>query len=399
MAVSILSRPPTPPVPPLPAINARPDWDVFCQVIDNFGDIGVCWRLSRQLASEYGLRVRLWVNDLDRFALLCPLLDPTRAIQCLPGIEVHRWETPFPEVAPAPIVLETFACRIPESFVEAMARRSPPPVWINLDYLSAEGWVPGCHTLPSPHPRLPLVKHFFFPGFTADSGGLLRERDLSARREQFIAKADQQHEWWRALGCTAPSAGSLLFSLFAYENRAISDLLRAWEVSERPICCLVPTSQTLSAIARYAGRSLAVGDVWQRGALEIRVLPFVEQTRYDQLLWLCDLNFVRGEDSFVRAQWAARPLVWQLYPQQDGAHLAKLEAFLALYGATLPPDCRVALHSLSTAWNVGGGETACWQPLAASLPTLRQHARRWAAQLAEQDDLLSRLLRFARSRL
>ncbi len=380
---------------PLPAINSRPDWDVFCQVIDNFGDIGVCWRLSRQLASEYGLRVRLWVDDLDRFALLCPLLEPTCSMQCLQGIEVRRWESTVPEVTPARIVLETFACRIPESFVDSMTQLSPPPVWINLDYLSAEAWVPGCHTLPSPHPRLPLVKYFFFPGFTADSGGLLRERDLCARREQFVASADLQRDWWRELGCAAPAAGTLLCSLFAYENLAISELLHAWEASERPICCLLPASQVLPAIAKHAGRPLAVGDVWQRGALEMRVLPFVEQRLYDQLLWLCDLNFVRGEDSFVRAQWAARPLVWQLYPQQDGAHLAKLEAFLALYGAALPPDCRAALRSFSMAWNVGGSETACWQPLAASLPTLRQHARRWAAQLAEQDDLLSRLLHFA----
>ena len=27
-------------------------WDIFCQVIDNHGDVGVCWRLARELAAR-----------------------------------------------------------------------------------------------------------------------------------------------------------------------------------------------------------------------------------------------------------------------------------------------------------------------------------------------------------
>ncbi len=377
----------------------RPDWDIFCSVVDNFGDIGVCWRLARQLATEHGLRVRLWVDDLDSFKLLCPQVDPTQSSQYVQAIEVRRWPAPLPVLTPARVVLEGFACRIPKAFVEDMAHLSPPPLWINLDYLSAEAWVPGCHTLPSPHARLPLVKYFFFPGFAADTGGLLHESDLRTRRRQFAASATLQNDWWRELGGAAPRAGTLLVSLFAYENTAIGDLLHAWEVSGQAICCLVPLSRTLPTIAAYARRPLAACDVLRRGALEIRILPFVEQRRYDLLLWLCDLNFVRGEDSFVRAQWAARPLVWQIYPQQEAAHLVKLDAFLALYCAALPPATVAVLRRFSRAWNAGSIETADWQQLAAHLPRLHEHALRWEAQLAQQDDLASRLVSFSASRL
>ncbi|HRD92710.1 MAG TPA: elongation factor P maturation arginine rhamnosyltransferase EarP [Accumulibacter sp.] len=404
----MLSRPPVPPLPPAPPVPpvapepdtaASPDWDVFCRIIDNFGDIGVCWRLARQLASEHRLRVRLWVDQLPTFNVLCPKVDPTLAMQLVQGIEVRRWEPRFAAIAPAAVVLETFACRLPETFVESMAQRSPRPAWINLDYLSAEDWVAGCHTLPSPHPRLPLDKFFFFPGFTGATGGLLREHDLLGRRRHFAGDADLQIAFWRQAGCVPPPGDRLLVSLFAYETPAINDLLAAWEVSEIPVCCLAPLSRALPQIRSYAGRSIEAGDTFRRGALEIRILPFLEQDHYDQLLWLCDLNFVRGEDSFVRAQWAAKPLVWHIYPQAAGAHVIKLDAFLALYCAELPAGGTTALREFWHKWNAGRIESASWRKLAASLPTLREHAQRWQESLARQDDLASRLLRFAHSKL
>ncbi|WP_300319274.1 elongation factor P maturation arginine rhamnosyltransferase EarP [Accumulibacter sp.] len=404
----MLSRPsalpvsPSPPLPPLPRVSTTAggaDWDVFCRIIDNFGDIGVCWRLARQLASEHHLRVRLWVDELATFRLLCPQVDPTRAVQELQGIEVRLWEKRLPAVTPAAVVVETFACRIPEPFVERMAKRSPRPVWINLDYLSAEAWVPTCHTLPSPQPQLPLEKFFFFPGFTADTGGLLRERDLLERRRQFVDNAGMHDAFWRRTGFTRPPVGHLLVSLFAYDNAVIGDLLAIWADAGVPLCCLAPLSQTLPAIRRFAGRALEAGDTFRRGTLEVRVLPFLRQEHYDQLLWLCDVNFIRGEDSFVRAQWAARPLVWHIYPQQEGVHIGKLDAFLAIYCADLPAASALALRQFWHAWNVGRIETSVWQALAANLPTLREHAIRWQDGLAQQDDLSRRLVNFAGSKL
>jgi uncharacterized repeat protein (TIGR03837 family) len=108
----------------MPNPPSRPDWDIFCQVIDNFGDIGVCWRLARQLRSERQLRVRLWVDQLETFRALLPEVDPGLSIQDLHGVEIRRWESPFVSPLPAPVVLETFACRIPETFVAAMAQQT-----------------------------------------------------------------------------------------------------------------------------------------------------------------------------------------------------------------------------------------------------------------------------------
>lgn len=377
----------------------RPDWDIFCTVIDNFGDIGVCWRLARQLAAEHGLRVRLWVDDLQAFLPLCPQIDSQQSVQQVLGVEIRRWEATFPEVAPGNVVVEAFACRIPESFVTSMARCEPRPVWINLEYLSAEKWVVGCHALPSPHPQLPLTKYFFFPGFTRDTGGLLREHDLLGRRKTFEKSPTLQAEFWKGLGFPAPRPDSMCISLFSYENPAIADLLRIWQTGITPVCCLLPVSRALPAAEVFFGQSLKPGAIIRRGALEIRVLPFVEQSRYDSILWACDLNFVRGEDSFVRAQWAARPLVWHIYPQEEHAHLTKLDAFLDLYCAALPNDTSDITREFWHAWNAGQITAVQWEKFSANLPALRDHASLWTNQLADQEDLSTGLVRFCRTKL
>ncbi|MGL6071268.1 elongation factor P maturation arginine rhamnosyltransferase EarP, partial [Craterilacuibacter sp.] len=154
----------------------RQHWDLFCNVIDNYGDIGIAWRVAHQIAHEYGQTVRLWVDDMASFARIEPMLSATRPMQMLEEVEIRHWPREFPaDVAVADIVIEAFGCALPETYLTAMAAREQKPVWVNLEYLSAEDWIEGCHALPSPHPRLPLTKWFFFPGFSEKSGGLICE--------------------------------------------------------------------------------------------------------------------------------------------------------------------------------------------------------------------------------
>ena len=386
--------------------NAAPlSCDVFCQVVDNYGDIGVCWRLARQLALEYSFSVRLWVDELDAFQRLCPSLDPQQAQQTQQGVEIRRWanDDDLANVRPSNIVIEAFACPLPERFIAAMAAQNPKPVWVNLDYLSAEMWVAEYHALPSPHPRLPLTKYFFFPGFRPDTGGLLRENDLIERRQSYRVSHEQQLAFWQTLDQQAPSPDTLIVSLFAYENPAISYLLDTWAQNESPVCCLVPSTQSLPLLEQFAGQTLRVSQSVRRGALEIRTIPFLAQTEYDTLLWSCDLNFVRGEDSFVRAQWAARPMVWQIYPQDDQAHRAKLHAFLELYCAEAPAALQQIIEEMFHAWNFPERAATLtpelWLRWQNAQSALCQHAVRWAKKQSEQEDLCGRLVRFCRSKL
>lgn len=191
------AAPAAPRTDPAAPACARRSWDLFCRVIDNYGDIGVCWRLAADLGAR-GQRVRLWVDDRSALAWMAP--------SGAEGVEVRDWREPLPDAEPGDVVVEAFACDPPASFVAAMARRQPAPVWINLEYLSAEPWVERCHGLPSPQwqgPAAGLRKWFFHPGFTAATGGLLREPGLLAQRAAFDAPA-----WRHELGlATRPGKG------------------------------------------------------------------------------------------------------------------------------------------------------------------------------------------------
>jgi uncharacterized repeat protein (TIGR03837 family) len=306
-------------------------WDIFCQVIDNHGDAGVCWRLAAELARR-GEPVRLWIDDPSMLRWMAPGGEP--------GVTVVPWTDDAPLLEPGDCVVEAFGCDPPPAFVARMAARKAAgarqPAWLNLEYLSAEPYVERCHGLPSPvnaGPGAGLVKHFIYPGFTAATGGLLRERDWDHRRLMF-----ERDEWLAPLGVDTSRP---VVSLFCYEPPALPELLPAL-AREHPGCTLLVTAgraraAVVDAVSQIPASALA--------GLHLQWLPLLSQRDYDHLLWSCDLNFVRGEDSVVRALLSGRPFVWQLYPQDDLAHAAKLQAFLQWLR---PPASLAEFH---LAWN------------------------------------------------
>jgi uncharacterized repeat protein (TIGR03837 family) len=371
-------------------------WDIFCCVVDNYGDIGVTWRLARQLALEYGLEVRLWVDEPGAFRRLCPQADVGAGPWRIDGVEVRQWPVDFPAVDVADVVIEAFACSLPERYVAAMAERTSPALWLNLEYLSAEDWVAGCHGLPSPQPG-GLRKFFFFPGFTEGTGGLLREADVLLRRRAFQADAEARRAFLAGLGIV-PWAGARMISLFAYENAALAGWLDALAAVAEPTQLLVPRGRIEADLCRWLGvDTLEDGGHWRRANLQVHLLPFLSQADYDRLLWCCDFNAVRGEDSFVRAQWAGRPLLWHIYQQEEGAHWEKLDAFLDRYCAALTDQAASALRALWSAWNGKGDMAQAWQGLAEHGEPLAAHAEHWCQEQASRPDLAAALVQFHRN--
>ena len=365
-------------------------WDIFCAVVDNYGDIGVCWRLARQLVGEYGCAVRLWVDDLEALCRLCPEALGKDG-QCLAGVELRHWREGVLFDEPGSVVIEAFACTLPAPWLDAMARQKPAPCWINLEYLSAEDWVEGCHGLPSLQAN-GVRKFFYFPGFTAKTGGLLREADLLTRR----AAWDEAHQavWLRAQGVER-HAKERLISLFSYEQSQLASWLSRLSQEARGTLLLVPEGKILADLAKALGvGALHAGDEHALGALRIKVLPFLRQEDYDLLLWCCDLNLVRGEDSLVRAQWAGSPFLWHIYKQQDEAHLDKLEAFFERYRLGLSEPCAQALRRLWWAWNTEQKLDEPWADYLCHEAELTEHARRWSQELSVFPDLAAGLVRF-----
>lgn len=360
-------------------------WDVFCRVIDNHGDLGVCWRLAADLAAR-GQAVRLWVDDARALAWMAP--------QGCDGVTLMPWPqdddatlaaTGWPE--PGDVVVEAFGCDPPAGFVARM-RRPAPPAWINLEYLSAEGYVERSHGLPSPvmsGPGRGLVKRFFYPGFTPRTGGLLREADLPAQQAAFDAAG------WLAAQGVDHRAGERIVTLFCYPHAPVAELLRG--LSECPTL-LLSTPGPATAAVDAAARSGALP-----ASVRVHRLPWLTQPGYDQLLWSADFNIVRGEDSFVRAMWAGKPFLWHIYRQDDGAHAVKLDAFLQLFLQERPDD---GAQQVRRAWRAFNDTGEPPQALADGLGELldaaaQAHAGRWRSALMAQADLVSQLLAFVRA--
>ncbi|MCA3070665.1 MAG: elongation factor P maturation arginine rhamnosyltransferase EarP [Rhodocyclaceae bacterium] len=392
--------------------------DVFCRVVDNYGDAAVCWRLARSLAGEQGFRVRLWIDRMEVLAALQPALDPRLDVQRLDAVQVHR-SPPSAEEADLPdIAIDAFGGGLPDGYASALAARRPRALWIVLEYLTAERWAADVHRLASPHPALDIRRRFFCPGFDPGTGGLLREQGLLEARAAFEADGYEQARFRQRLGLPRLDGQAALVSLFGYANPGLHDLLAAMAAGPRPVVLAVAPGPLADGVAEWfaTGGVRSTAGAASAGMLQVRTLPFLSQPDYDRLLWSADLNFVRGEDSLVRGLWAAQPLCWQLYPQQDDAQCPKLQAFIdvcdRLYGSVATNDvgeraAAVALAALQHAWNGcrvapaarGQRVAAAWPAVLAGLPALHRRASALATSLGGQPDLAARLAGFCREQL
>lgn len=297
-------------------------------------------------------------------------------------------------IIPAPICIEAFACELDPDYIATMPGHTQ--CWFNLEYLSAEDWVASFHAQPSRQSN-GVAKYFFFPGFTTQTGGLLREADLLTRQKQFLSDQQMQVEWLqRYISAEVAQAwqhGARLISYFSYPHAPFEKLISALLSSnENYVICIprgvVPQaeeclarllathtesqrSQVLStqalneqnASAQPVVSTTQANDVElgpaglgtltdstdtcsSQAPIQIHRFEFIEQYQFDYLLSISDFNVVRGEDSFVRAIWAAKPFIWHIYPQEEQVHLEKLQAWLMSY--PMPDTYRQLLWE----WNV-----------------------------------------------
>jgi uncharacterized repeat protein (TIGR03837 family) len=391
-------------------VNARTVLWLFCRVVDNFGDAGVCWRLARQLQSEHGFEVSVFIDAPQTLAAIAPGIawDRAAAFDTVgPGLRALSWR-PEDESAmlarahPDPRVLVSgFGCDLPASARALAGRPQHPPLWINLEYLSAEPWVEAFHGRPSPKPGDGAVEHFYFPGFTTGTGGLLRESRLEQTRQSFISSPECA-EFLARLGIDAADRRARI-SLFCYPDAPLAAWFETLRTGERPSRVLV--AQPCAAAAFSAAGADPRAGRFASGALLLERLPMLSQYDYDRLLWCCDLNLVRGEDSWIRAHWARRPFIWQPYPQQAMGHLAKLEAFIGQIDAMTGPASKPALNraaNMMRAWSAGphADQLAhCWQHYIEAIDAIALLHERWAQGLVTQSGLAERLVEFIEDQL
>jgi len=390
-------------------VKARDAVWIFCRVVDNFGDAGLCWRLARQLVIDHGLAVTLFIDSPEILEQIAPAerlqaggsSAPLRTVPWTdhdePGMLARAH--PYPQA-----VVSGFGCALPPGVRAGLAERGPSdPVWVDLEYLSAEDWVDDFHGRASPKPSDNALAHYFFPGFTPSTGGLLRERDLDTRRSVFQSSGESTR-FLASLGVTDwehPGAKRRRrISLFCYRGAPLEAWLQALIAADEPTLVLATAPVATAAFGAVGGA--ATSPTWAAGGLEIRQLPMLVQDDYDRLLWSCDLNIVRGEDSWIRAHWAARPFIWQPYPQADHAHLIKLDAWLARMAELLggePAESVARVARMMRAWSTGEHVSEAWHDYLSDTEAISSLHERWRVHLLAQTDLASLLVAFIRDRL
>lgn len=358
-------------------------FDIFCRVVDNYGDIGVCWRLARQLAAPPHQKiVRLWVDDFQSFKRLEPRLALELEAQTLDGVSIFPWQEHSHFPAPAEVVIEAFACELPETYKATLNQQQ---LWLNLEYLSAEAWVEDCHAQPSPQAATQR-KFFFFPGFTEATGGLLREHELKQQRLRWQQDTGNAQALWSKIGLAERTQIELMHGqrrqilLFSYPSAPVMALLQALQQGNHDTLVLSPTPFTEEQ------QALA------NDHLQLHQFDFVSQQEFDHLLWSSDLNIVRGEDSLVRALWAAKPFIWQPYEQEGGLHTKKLQALLDR------SPLNQAVQTLMLTWSNLESQPFTDQYLSCMHAPMwhrwREEALQWHNTLLQQEDLCTRLLGF-----
>lgn len=366
-------------------------WDIFCKVIDNYGDIGVCWRLARQLSDEQQQHVRLWVDDLKAFGKICPQINADLNEQCIENIIICHWTHHWQPIPPADIVIESFACNLPEDYVQAMSQINKTTLWVNLEYLTYEDWSVDFHATPSLQSN-GLKKYFFFPGLP-ETGGLIRENNIIEQATSFQNDPIAQQHFLKQLNVTKKTDSTLML-LFSYENLAIGEWLDTLKLSEQAYHLLVPQTPLLKNLANYLNieaNTLIPGYTMQLNKLTLQIIPFVNQIDFDKLLWCMDYNIVRGEDSFIRAQYAGKPMLWHIYPQQEKTHLIKLEAFLEYYLKDMPNSIQKIIKNWWFAWNNQENLAESWLAYCEQYPIIKTQAKKWVEKQKTVTDLITKL--------
>ena len=281
--------------------------DIFCQVIDNYGDVGVAYRLAREFKRVYpNKKLRFVINQIEELNLIRKSED----IEIILYKDISKIENS------ADLIIESFGCEIPKEYMDKALKNAE--LIINLEYFSAEKWVDDFH-LQESFLGGNLKKYFFIPGLSEKSGGILldnefleRKKKVEANKEYYLEKFGIKEKY------------DLIGSVFSYEKN-FDSLIEELKKLGKKIILLILSEKTQKNFIKYFDN----GNNYDK--IKFVKLPFFSYDKYEELLALCDFNLVRGEDSFVRALLLGKPFLWHIYPQDENTHIKKLESFLEKY--------------------------------------------------------------------
>jgi uncharacterized repeat protein (TIGR03837 family) len=286
--------------------------DIFCDIIDNYGDIGVVYRLSKEL-SKKGYNVRIFSNKFSEIEKIIKNFSAKKNFQKLNNIEFINLDEPLQVSYTANIIIESFGCNIPDEYIDKLDEKTK--LIINLEYLTAESWVEDFHLKESFSPKSFIKKYFYMPSFTLNSGGIILDNEYLQKVNSI--KKDKEYifnSFYKNLGLKYNSE-IFYINIFTY-NWNFKNFLNYLIETNKKYCIFILDN-------RFDGKFIL------NDKISINYLSYMPQEDFDTWLNISDFNFVRGEESFVRATLSEIPFVWNIYPQENDVHFNKLNAFMS----------------------------------------------------------------------
>ena len=305
--------------------------DIFCEIIDNYGDIGVVYRTAKELQKIFPKsKIRVFLNRLDEFKKInSQVIDlPSQNIDGIEYITFDYLRDNANKLLTAQVIIEAFGCQIPKEYIEIAYDNSE--LLINLEYLSAEDWIEDFHLQSSPLGRGKLKKVFFMPGFTEKSGGVIADSNYLERIQRVLENKEFYEK--KYLSDIEDRENKIIGTLFSYEKN-FTPLLEDLKKLDKDVVILAMGEKTQDSLRKIL-KNFSIEDFrnsLKYGKIEIRFLNFLNQEEYEELINIVDFNFVRGEDSFIRAVLTGKPYMWHIYCQEEYAHMDKIEGFLDKY--------------------------------------------------------------------
>ncbi len=300
--------------------------DIFCEIIDNFGDIGVVYRVSKELKKIFqNVRIIIVLNRLEEFKAINKRVKDVdyQEIDGLIYITEKYLEDNIDSFGTADIFIEAFGCNVFEGYIKKAKESSK--LWINLEYLSGEKWIEDFHLQESLIDSKTLKKIFYMPGFSEKSGGVIIDSSFLERKEYGAENREKVLEKYFP---NCDFNNKLVGTIFSYE-RNFENLLDVLKDYGKETFLILMGEKTHKSFSEILQKKLTenFGKIVKYDKITMLYADFLSQEEYEEVISAVDFNFTRGEDSFVRGILLGKPFMWHIYLQEEKAHMDKIKAF------------------------------------------------------------------------
>lgn len=304
---------------------------VLCRVVDNFGDIGVAYRLVKSLvelgrkSEEDKAKINLVVDDMEAFSKINNRINPSLSFQEMDGMCIYAWndydfcyrQFSGGNNVHLQVILELFQCGRPD-WMEKILFDEDLNHTVNIimiDYLTAEDYAETFHCLESLTRRKKVQKVNFMPGFTEKTGGLILGKEFERK-----TSGDKKCE-------------KILFFCYDRIDNGWLPVVRAVNSLKNETELLVAQGKGMISFMEAASQIKE-----KERHFVLKQLSFMNQEEWDELMISCSFLFIRGEESLSRACLMGIPFVWHAYPQSDEYQLVKVNALLERMRRHFKPD-------------------------------------------------------------